>query len=834
LFLPKQQAYAFSSDGYKTSVLVLNSYHEGYRWTDDIVQGINSVFGPEWGEVDLDFEYMDAKRNHSPDYLKELGRLYSHKFRNSRYDLVICSDESAFHFLKKDHHQLFPDIPIVFCGLNHYEEAMLEGEDLITGVVETSDVGATLDIMLKVHPDCRQIYVVNDSMPTGQSVAKELEKVIPRFPGVEFIDLTGLTMEELTHTLSLAPEDSLVLFLVFFRDGSGTYYSYDESIGKVAGSSTVPVYGLWDFYLGHGIVGGMLTSGYDQGRQAALLAKRILEGASPSSIPVVNEITGSFAFDENHLRRFGISHQDLPPNSRIINETLSDRKKLLVLHSYNPGMVLVRNINAGMKKVVQDREDIEIFFDYMDLKRHPEPAYYERLVSLFRGKYENSAFDAVIACDEGAYQFILAYGDSLFPQVPVVFLGVGDFEPSQLEGHPNVTGIQDNIRINGTLDLVLDLQPEVDQVVVINDSTRVGKANRSALEKIMTDYADRVRFIFYEDMNMSEIIEKVGILESNSIILLLTFNRDRSNNIFSYEESIRLIRGNASVPIYGIWDFYLGNGIIGGKLNSGSSVGEQAAQMAIRLLDGEPVSAVPPVRNTPYRYMFDYRELDRFGIKTSDLPPGREIINQPVTIYSQYKRIVLVAVFVVAVLSALVLILADNIRRRKRVEAELHHYATIDDMTGVFNRRTGMVMLEKQLANAARRDSHLCVCFVDANNLKQVNDKFGHDKGDQIILALCDLLTGEIRSSDILCRLGGDEFLLILPDCNISNARELWGRIEKGIARYNIQIREPELKLSVSCGFAQFDPSAPVSMDELINMADQAMYQEKAKLKAKK
>ena len=88
------------------------------------------------------------------------------------------------------------------------------------------------------------------------------------------------------------------------------------------------------------------------------------------------------------------------------------------------------------------------------------------------------------------------------------------------------------------------------------------------------------------------------------------------------------------------------------------------------------------------------------------------------------------------------------------VEAELHHYATTDDMTGVCNRRTGLVMLEKQLANAARRGSNLCVCFVDENNLKQVNDNFGHDKGDEIILALCDLLTVEIRSSDMPVQTG--------------------------------------------------------------------------------
>ena len=112
----------------------------------------------------------------------------------------------------------------------------------------------------------------------------------------------------------------------------------------------------------------------------------------------------------------------------------------------------------------------------------------------------------------------------------------------------------------------------------------------------------------------------------------MTFNQDRLGNDYSYDESIRRIRANADVPIYGIWEMYLGKGIVGGMLTSGYEQGNLSAQMATRILQGESPSQIPVVRNPPNHYMFDNAELSRFGISALNLPSGSIIVNQPVPV----------------------------------------------------------------------------------------------------------------------------------------------------------------------------------------------------------
>lgn len=825
------QASTFHT-GIPKKVLFLSSYHEGYRWTDDIIEGVSSVFGPEGSQIQVDFEYMDAKRRTSPDYLPSLSRFYMHKFRKNDYDLVLCADEPAFRFIKETGEVLFPEKPVVFCGLNHFEPGMLGRDGRMTGVVEFFDLRETLKLMDRLHPEARKVYVVNDDLPTGKSIGLELRKVIPDFPDFEFVSLEGLTMEEVRDRVSRLGPDSLVLFLVFFRDGAGSYFPYDESIRQVSQSSAVPVYGIWDFNLGHGIVGGKLTSGFAQGRMAGELGLKILRGRSPATLPVIREDANSFAFDDLQLKRFGLSRKELPPGSRVINESLSMGKRVLVLHSYDPDMAWVRNIDAGIDSVLSGRPDIQLMHDYLDLKRHPGAAFGQRLVRLFEDKYRGSRFDAILACDSKAYRFMLTWRDRFLPGTPVVFCGVNDFSHYDLLGRGLFTGVVETVDMKGTLDLALKLHRGVRQIVVINDQTDVGRANRKILDAMVSGYAGRADFLFLDDLNMTELRDRVSLLGPDSLILLLSFNRDRSNNVFSYQESIRLIAEKANVPMYGVWDFYLGHGLLGGKMTSGFCQGEAAARMAMRIIDGTPVDDIPVMTESPNRFMFDHKEMVRFGIAAHRLPIGSMVVNQPEDIYSQNPLLVLATLFVVVILAVAVIFLVLDRRQRKKMEAELRYYATTDEMTGVVNRRTGLLMLEQQMALAKREGKPLCICFADLNNLKQINDQWGHDRGDAVIQALCRILKEQVRASDVICRLGGDEFLVILPGCTLPRAGQFWERVRSAICDYNRQAARGE-QLSVSRGFAACTPGRPVSLDVLIRRADNAMYRDKERVKAR-
>lgn len=173
-------------------------------------------------------------------------------------------------------------------------------------------------------------------------------------------------------------------------------------------------------------------------------------------------------------------------------------------------------------------------------------------------------------------------------------------------------------------------------------------------------------------------------------------------------------------------------------------------------------------------------------------------------------------------------LLKQEIEKRKAIESELRIYAATDVLTGIYNRRTGLLFLENRMKLSKREASHFVICFVDVNDLKKINDKFGHNEGDELIICISQILKKSIRESDIVFRLGGDEFIVIFQNTDIKKSELLWNRIQKNIDYYN-KNTEKKYEISVSFGFAEYDPHQDFSIEELIAFADQEMYKYKKK-----
>lgn len=300
-------------------VLVLHSYYKGYKWADDEHRGITSVLEPVLGVENVFVEYMDTKRFYEARHVAQLPEVYRRKYADHRIDLVVGVDDRSVEFLVEHRDDVFPGTPVVFCGVNYFHEEKLKGRRLFTGVSEDADLGASLLTALDLHPGTRRIYVVNDDTETGLAVRSRLAELGPSVRGVPMEPLDGLSMERLLARLRTLPPESLVFFAFFFRDSEGRVFGYDESARLVTGASNAPVYGAWDFNLGLGIVGGKLTSGFDQGEAAAKVALRILRGEAPGSIPVVRGLPGRYLFDHTELVRWGIPAARLPRGSTVIN-----------------------------------------------------------------------------------------------------------------------------------------------------------------------------------------------------------------------------------------------------------------------------------------------------------------------------------------------------------------------------------------------------------------------------------------------------------------------------------------------------------------------------------
>lgn len=167
-----------------------------------------------------------------------------------------------------------------------------------------------------------------------------------------------------------------------------------------------------------------------------------------------------------------------------------------------------------------------------------------------------------------------------------------------------------------------------------------------------------------------------------------------------------------------------------------------------------------------------------------------------------------------------------DITDRKVMEEKLYEFAHFDALTHVYNRRAGISLLQKEILKCRREKTELTICFIDADGLKCVNDNYGHAEGDWLILTIADSLVHCLRGSDSICRMGGDEFLIILPSCEIDVAKSVVARARARVKEFNIKSEKP-YEAMFSEGYAVYPAESSMTADEFIREADSEMYRAK-------
>jgi len=303
------------------SILVLHSYHQGLSWTDGITKGIQDIFASH-PNAELHFEYLDSKRN-TESAMEKVALVSLHeKYRLKPPDVVIVSDNAAFDFARRNHEALFAKTPIVFCGVNDFQDSLLDSSSVWAGVVENTDTHATLEMAKRLQPDLRRVIILTDGTLTGIAHYNRmgaLFKATGAQPVAEFWhNLPFDTVR--TRLKRLNPNTDAVFLTALNRDSQGLFYTFEQAAALVTQNSPAPVYGFWDFYLGHGIVGGHVVSGIDQGRTAAELAVRILHGESPASVGIIRESPNRTYADYSILQKHGLSEKQLLPGTVLIHK----------------------------------------------------------------------------------------------------------------------------------------------------------------------------------------------------------------------------------------------------------------------------------------------------------------------------------------------------------------------------------------------------------------------------------------------------------------------------------------------------------------------------------
>ena len=160
--------------------------------------------------------------------------------------------------------------------------------------------------------------------------------------------------------------------------------------------------------------------------------------------------------------------------------------------------------------------------------------------------------------------------------------------------------------------------------------------------------------------------------------------------------------------------------------------------------------------------------------------------------------------------------------------ARLYHLATVDGLTGLYVRRFFDRRYAEEVSRARRSAKYLCVLIVDVDDFKIVNDTYGHPMGDEVLKALARTIRENTRLSDVPCRFGGDEFVVLLPETGLAEGTGLARRLKERVEQLTFQSDGKEVGGSISIGVAGHDPSSGREIEDLVLGADKALYEAKA------
>jgi len=356
-------------------------------------------------------------------------------------------------------------------------------------------------------------------------------------------------------------------------------------------------------------------------------------------------------------------------------------KEVLLLHSYHKGYIWSDDISKTIEKSLKDYENIELTTVYMDTKRVAEPTYLDQLAKLYKQQFQKRNFDLIIASDNNAFDFVINYHTYLFENLPVLFCGINNFDKAFLEQNymkKYMTGVVEQVDLEKNFELIKDLHPNLKKLLIINDTSKTGYAIKRDLRPIIKKYKEDFEIEYIDDLEIDGITKKVSNLGENTAVLFVLLFKDTTGKYFTYKQGFKKIRKNSQVPIYGLWDFYLNYGIVGGLLTSAIGQGEAVSKMAIEILEGKEISQIPILEKSPNEYIFDYNELERFNIDVTKYLDDYIIINEPRAKYKEATKFFILAILIILILSIIVIVLRANIKRRLKVELALSNRLEFD------------------------------------------------------------------------------------------------------------------------------------------------------------
>lgn len=357
-----------------------------------------------------------------------------------------------------------------------------------------------------------------------------------------------------------------------------------------------------------------------------------------------------------------------------------ENKQILLLHSYNKGLKWSDGISDGVASVFASHPFYELSTEYMDSKKIDTPEYFAALLKLYRQKFATRAYDALIVCDNYAYEFILEHHQELFNDTPIIFCGVENFDPTKIPSSLKkiTTGVVEYKDIDKNLALIKKIVPDIKSLYIISDNSFSSLAIKDQILSSAKEFRKSFDIIFDNDIDMDALLPKINALPKPSTVLFTSLYKDKYGAYIPYQR-LREVFERSIYPVFAINKIHLGEGIVGGVMINPNEQGVNAARAAVQIIEGKSpadIAIKQPIGN----YYFDYAILDKYNIEVNDLPLGSVIVNKPKDFFEQNRNLIDSLFIVFPFLVVLIIILIVNIYKRISLEIELEEQSKLDQV----------------------------------------------------------------------------------------------------------------------------------------------------------
>ncbi len=531
------------------------------------------------------------------------------------------------------------------------------------------------------------------------------------------------------------------------------------------------------------------------------------------------------------------------PYKRPGNYVESVQHRVLLFCSYTPIYYTFEEQIAGFDEGLCEN-GIEYDVIFMDGKNYASDEDHEAFFNfLVQRLKKHDKYDGIIVVDDDALRFVCEYRELLFGDLPIVFIGANDLtlarKASAIDG---VTGFYENDYLNDTMELALRLFPEKKKYVGLYDNSVAGKSDGGRFNRLYEKYPDlEFHAIDVSTRTMDELAEDLRKVDKDSVVIYMTCFIDVEGVNHSIFEMTKIISDNADAPIFRCYESGVGEGVLASVGMCFYVQAKNASEVMKNTLNGANINEIPLNTKTPSVTEFDYKLMQKYGIKVEDTPKDSVIYNKPLNFFDLYGNILPSAGLIILSLFCLLMaanatiwdtkianqMLTESRDHLQMSQERLRFQAEHDDFLKILNRRTAVDHMREKV----KPDSVYSVIMVDIDNFKDVNETYGHKVADEVLKHISSGLETLARPRDyLLARYGGDEFLIMVPGERVSEECET---IEEITRVFTTPLVMGEEKLIMSCSIGVSVSDGLTLPEQHIINAEIAMFEAKQRGRSK-